>query len=149
MMRSALFGYMQGNYIYLIASRGICYIGETANLPLLRWGSHFSREGTFFQRCRDSDIDLRKWKYEISVHSYTCPPLESIAFPYRTRSRRYLEHKLHLCLLTDSALAGSFNLLSSTTSTFGGVCDIQKPEYWVDRIYKEMRADLLHHLQPS
>jgi hypothetical protein len=114
----------RGPCVYFIRKGRYLYIGETQQLVVMRWGSHFAEHGSFCDALRKVDPDLLETGDDVSFFVFYCDEIhKSCTRAKIRRTTQYLEHMLHVQAITHQKLGPRFALISDTKRTAPKVCD--------------------------
>lgn len=120
---------LSGCFCYFIFWKDFVYIGETQYNPVVRWGQHLSKNGSFHSALRRNGYPAPKENEYISLVAFSlneviknCPEIQ------RKRVTQFIEHKLHLRWVNTAPLNYDFKLISDTTRTAPMYCEYG----WVD-----------------
>lgn len=105
-------GAFRCSYIYLISYGRYIYIGETGNHPVLRWGSHLSKNGSFINKLDRGNESLLT-DDDIFFISVRCSEIECESIYKRKIARRAIEAELHRKYLLNPGVFGHESTLIS------------------------------------
>ncbi|EHU0384522.1 hypothetical protein KY019_002909 [Vibrio cholerae] len=109
-------------HVYFIFAKEVIYIGETQMIPIKRWSSHLSSNGSFSKKLnRHLDGEcVSSYMTDIRFCSYSCytelSSIEKYYCGYRIPTQA-LEHKLHEIVISDKTFGTEKKILSETLKT--------------------------------
>ena len=133
----------RGPFIYFIKKGRCLYIGETQQLVVIRWGSHFSEYGSFRDALRKVDPELLETEDDVCFFVFYCDEIhKNCTLAKMRRTTQYLEHLLHVRTITHPQLGPRFDLISETKRTAPKVCDFADIASVADGIIKQIASAL-------
>src|SRR5436190_20155904 len=100
-------------YVYFIRKRRCLYIGETQQMPVRRWGSHFATSGSFRLALSTMDCELMESNDEVDFYAFYCQELHTFCRDVKLRrTTQFLEHLLHVETIAHPVLGTRFELIS-------------------------------------
>ena len=106
-------GAFKSSYIYLIMFENYVYIGESGCLPVVRWGSHLTKNGTFLTNLLSKQSVNISDAADIFFVGVNCVEVES-EDPFKQKiARRAIEAELHRRYLLDPNSFGPDSVLIS------------------------------------
>lgn len=138
MMVSRL-GKVQGDLrlpcLYFIFIKDYVYVGETQKIPIIRWGQHISKRGTFYSRLKSKDEELCEQLNSMSFLAYSSKELINDVRDFEVRSvLKYIEHKVHEVFICHSVLGPKYELISDTSRTAPSHCAYD----WAEALAQEI-----------
>ena len=113
----AVSGRIKGPYVYFIIKHLYLYIGETQQLPVIRWGTHLQNTGTFKKALICKDEDAYWSTTPIFFTSYSCDRiLADVPVVGQKRATQWVEHNLHEKACSD-VRTYRYDLISNTSRT--------------------------------
>lgn len=130
-------------FVYFIKKGRCLYIGETQQIVVMRWGSHFSENGSFRGALKKVDPDLLESEDDVRFFVFYCEEIHKGCTSAKMRhTTQYLEHLLHLRTITHPQLGPRFALISETRRTAPKACDFADIEGVADGIITHMVTEL-------
>ncbi|EPY5324568.1 hypothetical protein ACXDTH_005287 [Klebsiella variicola] len=106
-------GALKSSYIYLIMLENYVYIGESGCLPVVRWGSHLNKNGTFLNNLFNKQLVTMSDAANIFFVGVNCAEVER-EDPFKQKiARRAIEAELHRRYLLDPNCFGPDSVLIS------------------------------------
>lgn len=137
MYTGVITGPFVGQYIYLILSNDLMYIGETQRHPVRRWGEHLSLDSGFHRyidKYSDPDLD---YNLDIRFYSFLCTELPNyFSITELKAATQAVEHVIHVEIKAKPSLVGfKYKIISSTDNT--------APRSFKKWNYAEIQADII------
>lgn len=130
-------------FVYFINKGRCLYIGETQQIVVMRWGSHFAEHGSFLGALGKADPDLLESDDDVRFFVFYCEEIhKGCTSAKMRRTTQYLEHLLHLRTITHPRLGPRFALISETRRTAPKVCAFANIESVADSIITRMVEEL-------
>jgi hypothetical protein len=131
-------------YVYFIKKDRFLYIGETQSHPVLRWGQHLDKNGSFVRALQERDEEVYQNNQEIYFFAYCCRVVESSVLPVeKRRVTQFIEHQLHIRVICNRGkLYEPLELISDTKRTAPLYCNYRWIDQVVEDIFKAFLIDL-------
>lgn len=130
-------------FVYFIRKGRYLYIGETQQTVVIRWGDHLSEKGSFRNALKKFDPEILDNEEEVSFFLFFCDEIQqNVPLISMRRTTQYLEHLLHLRVVTHPKLGPRFDLISETKKTAPKFCDLAGIEEVADEIITHMTGEL-------
>lgn len=105
-------------YIYFIVVGRFLYIGETQRLPVVRWGEHFSPNGSFTKALEKRAPDFECSTRPSLLTAFCCERIgRDLLSSERKLATQWVEHDLHMKACSNAEIGSSFTLISDTIRT--------------------------------
>src|SRR5262245_29402364 len=119
----ALLGWRRVPYIYFICKHRYLYIGQTQDIPVIRWGDHMGGMGSFSVNLRKADEEAFLSPAAISFAAYQCDRIrELVPAVQHQLVTQYVEHMAHVKVICHPSLGARWVLISDTVRTAVAVC---------------------------
>jgi hypothetical protein len=118
-----LVGRRQFPYIYFIRKLHYLYIGQTQDVPVVRWGDHMGGMGSFLVNLRRVDEEAFLSPAAISFAAYQCDRIRELVPPVQHQLvTQYVEHMAHVKVICHPYLGTRSLLISDTVRTAVAIC---------------------------
>jgi hypothetical protein len=128
--------------IYFICKHQYLYIGQTQDIPVIRWRDHIRIMGSFSSNLRDADEDAFISKAVISFAAYQCDYIHELLPEVQHRLvTQYVEHMAHVRVISHPLLGPRWALISDTLRTAVGNCKYEWADRMATAIVEQFAAD--------
>jgi len=106
-------------YLYAIIVDCFLYIGITEKIPTIRWGSHFSRSGSFIKSLDLIDSEAAQNNYlKANFYCWELSRVSRVSDKLSiTKNIQFIEDKVHLLAICDREVGPKYCIISNTTRT--------------------------------
>jgi hypothetical protein len=126
-----LLGWRRTPYIYFIRKHQYLYVGQTQDIPVIRWGDHMGSMGSFSVNLRRIDEEAFLSTGVICFAAYQCDDIRDLVPPVQHQLvTQYVEHMVHVKVICHPSLGARWVLISDTVRTAVAVCKYN----WADKV---------------
>ena len=130
-------------YIYFIIKGDFLYVGQTQDIPVIRWGGHLTSNGTFSKKLRAKDAELYMDASVTKFFAFRCDKIQLSVNDIEKRTVTcFIEHRIHEKLICHKKVGPKYELISDTSRTAPRSCKYG----WVDSVADEIIAIFLAEL---